>query len=78
MLQTQSMYAYIPARDLERARQFYERKLGFRPTLESNGGVTYQCAGGTACFCTRRRMPGPRRPARRSGRSTMSSARSPS
>ena len=50
MLQTRPMYAYIPARDLDRARQFYERKLGFQPTEEDNGGVTYQCAGGTACF----------------------------
>ena len=33
MLQTQPMYAYIPARDLERARQFYERKLGAEWTL---------------------------------------------
>ena len=50
MLQTRPMYAYIPAKDLDRARQFYERKLGFKPTEEDNGGVTYQCAGGTACF----------------------------
>jgi len=50
MLQTRPMYAYIPAKDLDRARQFYERKLGFKPNEENNGGVTYQCAGGTACF----------------------------
>ncbi|MEO6743428.1 MAG: VOC family protein [Caldimonas sp.] len=50
MLQTSPLYAYIPAKDLERARRFYEGKLGFKPTLENNGGVTYACAGGTACF----------------------------
>ena len=50
MLQTSPLYAYIPANDLERARRFYEGKLGFKPTLENNGGVTYACADGTACF----------------------------
>ena len=28
MLQNSPFYAYIPARDLERARRFYEGKLG--------------------------------------------------
>jgi predicted enzyme related to lactoylglutathione lyase len=44
------MYAYIPASDLARARQFYETKVGLRPKQESNGGVVYEFAGGTACF----------------------------
>jgi catechol 2,3-dioxygenase-like lactoylglutathione lyase family enzyme len=34
MLQTFPLYAYIPAKDVARARRFYERKLGFRPKLE--------------------------------------------
>lgn len=50
MLQNFPMYAYIPARDLARAREFYETKLGFRPTEERNGGVIYQFGLGTACF----------------------------
>lgn len=50
MLQDFPMYAYLPASDLARARQFYETKLGFRPTEEHNGGVVYQFANGTACF----------------------------
>lgn len=50
MLQDALMYSYIPAKDVERARQFYEGKLGFRPSREIGGGVTYVCAGGTACF----------------------------
>ena len=50
MLQDFPLYAYIPARDLARARQFYETKLGLRPKEETNGGVVYAFAGGTACF----------------------------
>jgi predicted enzyme related to lactoylglutathione lyase len=50
MLQDFPMYAYIPAKDLARARRFYEGKLGFRPTQEHNGGVVYEFAKGTACF----------------------------
>jgi predicted enzyme related to lactoylglutathione lyase len=50
MLQDFPMYAYIPARDLARARQFYEAKLGLRPKEETNGGVVYEFAQGTACF----------------------------
>jgi len=50
MLQDFPMYAYIPARDLARARQFYETKLGLRPKEERNGGVVYEFGRGTACF----------------------------
>ena len=50
MLQDAPLYAYIPARDLARARQFYEAKLGFRPKEETNGGVVYEFGRGTACF----------------------------
>ena len=50
MLQDFPMYAYLPARDLARARQFYETKVGLQPTEERNGGVVYRFAGGTACF----------------------------
>jgi catechol 2,3-dioxygenase-like lactoylglutathione lyase family enzyme len=51
MLQKSPMYAYIPAKDVARARQFYEGKLGFVPqVLEEAGGVVYACAGGTSCF----------------------------
>ena len=49
MLQQFPLYAYIPARDLERARRFYEGKLGLVPKQESNGGVVYEFGGGTAC-----------------------------
>jgi predicted enzyme related to lactoylglutathione lyase len=50
MLQSFPMYAYIPARDLKRAREFYENKVGLQPKEAHNGGVVYEFAGGTACF----------------------------
>ncbi len=50
MLQDFPNYAYIPARDLQRARDFYEKKVGLRPKQEIDGGVVYEFAGGTACF----------------------------
>lgn len=44
------VYAYIPAANLDRARQFYEQKLGFKAAREIAGGVAYEFANGTACF----------------------------
>jgi predicted enzyme related to lactoylglutathione lyase len=50
MLQNAPMYAYIPARDVARARRFYEQTLGFVPQEETAGGVVYACGDHTACF----------------------------
>ena len=50
LLQESPLYAYFPARDLKRARRFYEETLGLVPTSLNNGGVTYQFAAGTAAF----------------------------
>lgn len=50
MLQDFPLYAYIPARDVTRARRFYEEKLGFKPKQEIAGGVVYEFGGKTACF----------------------------
>jgi predicted enzyme related to lactoylglutathione lyase len=50
MLQDCPIYAYIPAQDVARAREFYEAKLGFKPKQETAGGIVYEFAGGTACF----------------------------
>ena len=50
MLQDAPMYAYIPAKDIARARAFYEGKLGFVPKEEVAGGVVYAFGAGTACF----------------------------
>lgn len=50
MLQDAPLYAYFPARDLARARRFYEETLGLVPKSLNNGGVTYEFGGGTAAF----------------------------
>ena len=50
MLQASPMYSYLPAKDVARARRFYEEKLGFKPRSELGGGVTYEFADRTACF----------------------------
>jgi predicted enzyme related to lactoylglutathione lyase len=50
MLQNSPMFAYIPAKDLSRARRFYEQKLGFKPKQEIAGGVVYEFGEHTACF----------------------------
>lgn len=50
MLQDSPIYAYIPAKDIARAREFYEAKVGLRATEETNGGVVYEFGGGTAAF----------------------------
>src|SRR3954468_9137502 len=50
MLQSSPMYAYIPARDILRARRFYEDVLGFTAKEETAGGVVYEFGKGTACF----------------------------
>jgi catechol 2,3-dioxygenase-like lactoylglutathione lyase family enzyme len=50
MLRDSRLYAYFPAKDLNRARRFYEETLGFVPQSVNEGGVTYEFAGGTAAF----------------------------
>ena len=50
MLQNAPMFAYLPARDVARARRFYEGTLGFTPAEEQAGGVTYRCGDHTAGF----------------------------
>jgi predicted enzyme related to lactoylglutathione lyase len=50
MLQSFPFYAYIPAKDVARARRFYEDKLGFRPEQEIAGGVVYAFGENTKCF----------------------------
>ena len=44
------MYSYIPAKDVARARKFYEEKLGIKPKQETAEGVIYEFGNGTACF----------------------------
>ena len=50
MLQNAPMYSYIPAKDVARARKFYEEKLGFKPKEVTAGGVVYEFGQSTACF----------------------------
>ena len=50
MLQDRPLYSYFPAKDLERARRFYEGTLGFKPTAVMNGGVVYQFGQKSAAF----------------------------
>jgi catechol 2,3-dioxygenase-like lactoylglutathione lyase family enzyme len=50
MLQKSPMYAYLPAKDVAQAREFYEKKLGFKPKREIAGGVVYEFGEHTACF----------------------------
>ena len=50
MLQKFPLYAYFPAKDIERARRFYEDKVGLKPQQEIAGGVVYAFANGTEAF----------------------------
>ena len=43
MLNNSPIVPYIPARDVARARRFYEEKIGLVPREEVAGGVVYEC-----------------------------------
>jgi catechol 2,3-dioxygenase-like lactoylglutathione lyase family enzyme len=45
----------IPVVDMERARIFYEEKLGLKLLSTSRSGAMYDCGGGTAIFLYRGR-----------------------
>lgn len=45
MLDMATVYAMIPAKDLARARAFYEEKLGLKPAEERPEGMRYECGG---------------------------------
>lgn len=47
MLTDVPIVPYIPASDLDRARRFYEDKVGLVPRDANDGGVAYDCAGGS-------------------------------
>lgn len=50
MFQDSVLYAYLPAKDVTRARAFYEGTLGFTPKREFAGGVYYEFAAGTSAY----------------------------
>lgn len=53
MLKAAKPYATLPAIDLERAKRFYEQKLGLLPESETLGAVFYLTADGTRLGSTR-------------------------
>ena len=50
MLQKSPIYAYIPVKDMMRARQFYEETVGLEPREERAGGVLYEFGEHSLCF----------------------------
>jgi len=75
MLRGFPLYSYIPAKDVGRARAFYEAKLGLTAKEEVAGGVTFELGNGTACSSIRRRTPERTRRARPSSPSTTSNVK---
>jgi predicted enzyme related to lactoylglutathione lyase len=53
MLKKASVIPYIPVADLQRARKFYEEKLGIERGEEFAAGVIYKCGNGTTFFMYR-------------------------
>ena len=50
MLKDAPIVPYIPARDVARARAFYENTVGLTPREEVAGGVVYECGAHTWIF----------------------------
>ncbi len=50
ILEESEFQAAIPATDYERARAFYEGKLGFKPESIMDAGLTYRLGKGSAFF----------------------------
>jgi catechol 2,3-dioxygenase-like lactoylglutathione lyase family enzyme len=47
MLDQFPVHASLAASDIERAKQWYEQKLGLKPKQEMDGGAWYECGDGT-------------------------------
>lgn len=47
MLGSHRVFPTIPAADLDRAKRWYEEKLGLKPARETEAGLVYTVAGGT-------------------------------
>ena len=45
MLSEFPVHTTLPAKDIARARAFYEQKLGFKPIEEAAGGAMYESGG---------------------------------
>jgi len=48
MLVESEVFASIPASDLQRAKAWYEEKLGLTPSMDMPGALLYRCGNGTA------------------------------
>ena len=46
MLNQAHVYTALPVEDIDRARAFYEQKLGLTPAQENPGGLMYRLEGG--------------------------------
>ena len=46
MLSKSDVATRLPAQDLQRARRFYQEKLGLKPVEERPGGLLYHCGSG--------------------------------
>ena len=53
MLDRYRVYAILPASDLDRAKAWWEEKVGMVPTTEDPGSAWYECADGTWVAITR-------------------------
>ena len=53
MLMNAPIVPYIPVADLERARKFYEEKVGLTPKEVYAEGVVYECGSGSWVFMYR-------------------------
>jgi predicted enzyme related to lactoylglutathione lyase len=50
MLKDAPIVPYIPAKDVTRARSFYEQKVGLVPREDVAGGVVYECGRSSWVF----------------------------
>lgn len=59
MLTNKPLMPILPVLDLDRARRFYEEKLGLRPAVDnfSETGIVYEAGGGTKLELDRRDCP---------------------
>lgn len=50
MLGDTTVHTTLPATDLQRAKQWYQDKLGLSPAEEQSGGIRYETGAGTGFF----------------------------
>lgn len=50
MLGDTTVHTTLPATDLQRAKQWYQDKLGLSPAEEESGGIRYETSTGTGFF----------------------------